>query len=133
MEERILSGWKEIGGYLDRAVRTVQRWELRFGMPIHRPARKRRTAVIAFPSELNAWLTGSPGRVGIPAADLHDDPVRLREALLRLQHETQDLAVRLWRLERDNTRPRAFDKRFQGASSEDPWAKPERAHLRRNL
>jgi hypothetical protein len=132
MEERILSGWKEIGSYLDRAVRTVQRWELRFGMPIHRPARKRRTAVIAFPSELNAWLSGTTSRVSIPAVEPYDDPGRLREALVRLQHETQDLAVRLWRLERDNTRGREIDNRLPGTSPEGHWTKPERVHQRRN-
>ncbi|HEX4067072.1 MAG TPA: hypothetical protein VHZ09_13705 [Acidobacteriaceae bacterium] len=132
MEDRILSGWKEIGSYLDRAVRTVQRWELRFGMPIHRPARKRRTAVIAFPGELNAWLSGGSSRTSLPAVELHDDPVRLREALVRLQHETQDLAVRLWRLERDNTRGREIDSSVQSTSPEAHWTRPERIHLRRN-
>ena len=31
-----LDSWKEIAAYLDRDVTTVQRWERREGMPVHR-------------------------------------------------------------------------------------------------
>src|ERR1700746_1003872 len=31
-----LDSWKEIAAYLDRDVTTVQRWEKREGMPVHR-------------------------------------------------------------------------------------------------
>ena len=33
---RRLDSWKEIAAYLGRDVRTVQRWERREGLPIHR-------------------------------------------------------------------------------------------------
>jgi len=55
-KELILNSWKEISTYLGRGIRTVQRWEASFGMPVHRPAEKERSAVVAFASELNAWL-----------------------------------------------------------------------------
>jgi hypothetical protein len=31
-----LNGWKEIAAYLGRSVRTVQRWEKDFGLPVRR-------------------------------------------------------------------------------------------------
>ena len=31
-----LDSWKEIAAYLNRDVTTVQRWEKREGMPVHR-------------------------------------------------------------------------------------------------
>lgn len=58
----ILNSWKEIANYLGRGVRTVQRWERDLGLPIHRPKGKDRSAVLAFPEELNAWLQQTPVR-----------------------------------------------------------------------
>jgi PleD family two-component response regulator len=52
----VLNGWKEIAQYLGRGIRTVQRWESMYGMPVHRPAAKDRSAVTAFPSEIDNWL-----------------------------------------------------------------------------
>jgi len=53
-----LDSWKEIAAYLRRDVRTVQRWEARNGLPVHRhtpePAKGR--PVHAYRSELDQWL-----------------------------------------------------------------------------
>jgi hypothetical protein len=54
---RILNGWKQISNHLDRGVRTAQRWEALLGMPVHRPALKDRSAVVAFSDELESWLS----------------------------------------------------------------------------
>jgi TolB-like protein/Flp pilus assembly protein TadD len=51
-----LDSWKEIASYVKRDVSTVQRWEKREGMPIHRHLHDKRGSVYAFPSELDAWL-----------------------------------------------------------------------------
>lgn len=51
----ILSGWKQIAGHLDRGVRTVQRWERLFALPVQRPARRGRTAVLAIAEEIDRW------------------------------------------------------------------------------
>ncbi len=51
----ILSGWKEIAGYLHCGVRTVQRWEAA-GLPVHRPAPYKRSHVIAHSEELDCWV-----------------------------------------------------------------------------
>jgi TolB-like protein/tetratricopeptide (TPR) repeat protein len=51
-----LDSWKEIAAYLNRDVTTVQRWEKREGMPVHRHQHDRMGSVYAFGSELDAWL-----------------------------------------------------------------------------
>jgi len=56
-----LKSWRQIASYLNRGVRTVQRWNLYAGLPVHRvgPAR---TPVVAFRSEIDAWLHSKPTR-----------------------------------------------------------------------
>src|SRR5271155_332539 len=51
-----LDSWKEIAAYLKRDVTTVQRWEKREGMPVHRHLHDKRGSVYALSSELDAWL-----------------------------------------------------------------------------
>ncbi len=53
--EARLGSWKEIAVYLSRDVRTVQRWERRERMPIHRHVHDKRGSVYALTSELDAW------------------------------------------------------------------------------
>ena len=54
--EAPLDSWKEIATYVKRDVSTVQRWEKREGMPIHRHVHDKRGSVYALSSELDAWL-----------------------------------------------------------------------------
>jgi len=51
-----LDSWKEIAAYLDRDVTTVQRWEKREGMPVHRHLHDKRGSVYALGPELDGWL-----------------------------------------------------------------------------
>lgn len=51
-----LDSWKEIATYVKRDVSTVQRWEKREGMPVHRHVHDKRGSVYALSSELDAWL-----------------------------------------------------------------------------
>ncbi|MGA8144190.1 MAG: tetratricopeptide repeat protein [Candidatus Acidiferrales bacterium] len=51
-----LDSWKEIAVYLGRDVTTVQRWEKREGMPVHRHVHDKRGSVYALGPELDAWL-----------------------------------------------------------------------------
>ena len=51
-----LNSWKEIAGYLDTSVRTVQRWEVIEGLPIHRHEHAKVGTVYAYTSEVDAWL-----------------------------------------------------------------------------
>jgi Tol biopolymer transport system component len=50
-----LDSWKEIAAYLKRDVTTVQRWEKREGMPVHRHLHDRMGSVYASRVELDAW------------------------------------------------------------------------------
>jgi Tol biopolymer transport system component len=50
-----LDSWKKIASYLKRDVSTVQRWERREAMPIHRHLHDKQGSVFAFRSELDAW------------------------------------------------------------------------------
>ena len=58
----VLNSWKEIAGYMGRGVRTVQRWEQRLGLPVHRPQGRDRSAVLAMREEVDAWLAQTPVR-----------------------------------------------------------------------
>jgi Tol biopolymer transport system component len=50
-----LESWKRIAAYLKRDVSTVQRWERREKMPVHRHVHDKVGTVYAFRSELDAW------------------------------------------------------------------------------
>lgn len=52
---RILSTWKEIAAYLNRGVRTVQRWESTYKLPVRRSSADAQS-VFAFADEIDAWL-----------------------------------------------------------------------------
>ena len=54
-----LNSWKEIAEYLNRGVRTVQRWEHELGLPVHRIGAGKRSPVFTTTSELNFWMTTS--------------------------------------------------------------------------
>ena len=51
-----LDSWKEIAVYLDREVRTVQRWEKREGLPVHRQFHVKGGTVWAFKHDIDAWF-----------------------------------------------------------------------------
>lgn len=81
-----LDSWKEIARYLRRDVRTVQGWEKKEGLPVHRHAHSARASIYAYAAELDAWLEARriapdqargaakdapevPGMPDVPAAD----------------------------------------------------------------
>src|SRR5204863_8564204 len=53
-----LDSWKEIAAYLNRDVTTVQRWEKREAMPVHRHLHDRIGSVYAFRAALDTWARG---------------------------------------------------------------------------
>jgi hypothetical protein len=65
MSVRTFQSWKEIAQYMGRGVRTVQRWEA-FGLPVHRPAGRERSAVFAIEHELDAWMQQTQTQVCRP-------------------------------------------------------------------
>jgi TolB-like protein/Tfp pilus assembly protein PilF len=66
--EKRLDSWKEIAAYLNRDVTTVQRWEKREGMPVHRHVHDKRGSVYALPEELDEWIQSRRSR----AADVEE-------------------------------------------------------------
>jgi hypothetical protein len=95
MSRRILNGWKEISSHIERGVRTAQRWEALLGMPVHRPALKDRSAVVAFTDELDRWFTRSGGKE--PFARLHDNINSLARQTAELESQTKALQEKLRR------------------------------------
>ncbi len=55
----ILNGWKEIGGYVCRDIRTVERWEKSRGLPVRRVPGAGRATVYALISEVDEWLAST--------------------------------------------------------------------------
>jgi hypothetical protein len=51
-----LSGWKDIATFLGKGVRTVQRWEKEFGLPVHRLGKDGGEIVLASKHEIEQWL-----------------------------------------------------------------------------
>jgi TolB-like protein/Tfp pilus assembly protein PilF len=62
--EKRLDSWKEIATYLGRDVTTVQRWEKRERMPVHRHLHDKRGSVYALAPELDAWLQSRRKHLG---------------------------------------------------------------------
>ncbi len=52
-----LDSWKEIAAYLKRDVTTVQRWEKREGLPVHRHLHDKMGSVYAFRAEVDSWAS----------------------------------------------------------------------------
>lgn len=48
--------WKEIAAYMGKGVRTVQRWERQFGLPVQRPYARCKGIVRASREELDHWV-----------------------------------------------------------------------------
>jgi TolB-like protein/Tfp pilus assembly protein PilF len=65
-----LGSWKEIATYFNRDVVTVQRWEKREGMPVHRHLHEKRGSVYALTGELDQWMQGRR----LSEADLESPP-----------------------------------------------------------
>jgi hypothetical protein len=103
MSRRILNGWKEISNHIERGVRTAQRWEALLGMPVHRPALKDRSAVVAFTDELDGWITrnvpDTPDANGEARneslARLHDNMSTLALHTAQLEAQTRELQEQL--------------------------------------
>jgi len=98
----VLTCWKEIAHYMGKGVRTVQRWEQEFGLPVLRPKGiDHKSAVIAYTRELDAWLESNWSRRNdenavhdgdddaIPLSDLILNSRELRTAHSTLIHETR--------------------------------------------
>jgi len=98
--DALLNSWKEIAIYMGRSERTVQRWEKRFGLPVRRPAGRSRSAVIALPSEIQAWFRTVPS-AGLEVdetvsttRDRSSETAATKPMLLCIDNHPEGLAVR---------------------------------------
>jgi hypothetical protein len=124
----VLNSWKEVSNYIGRGVRTVQRWEKDFGLPVRRPSGHLRGSVIALKADIDTWLGSRHAREAevSTAADTVKkaaDPV-VKERYERLQANAsklmkncnllktgaEELAANLRRIEQLRARWRAADK-----------------------
>lgn len=63
---QVLHSWKDIANYTGRGIRTLQRYEVQLNFPIHRPAGKKRSSVLAFSDEVDAWFSKAPTASTVP-------------------------------------------------------------------
>lgn len=89
-----LTSWKEIAQYMSKGVRTVQRWEQYFGLPVRRLTASGHHAVVAVPEEINAWLQGQT-QLRAAAATARPDAAELHRELAELREENQELRQRI--------------------------------------
>jgi Tol biopolymer transport system component len=71
-----LDSWKRIASYLKRDVTTVQRWERREALPIHRHLHDKLGSVFAYRSELDAWWESRRTRLSSEDARETEQPAR---------------------------------------------------------
>jgi Tol biopolymer transport system component len=82
-----LDSWKEIATHFNRDVTTVQRWEKREGMPVHRHLHDRAGSIYAFTAELDAWARSRNVRLvqenvnDVPSASAINPALPLHSAL----------------------------------------------------
>jgi hypothetical protein len=94
-----LQGWKEIALYLGRGLRTVQRYEASFGLPVRRYAGNDAGSVVAFKSDLDRWLRSKPVRrraQAPPSKGREPSMEKLRismEKMAQLHHDLRLLGI----------------------------------------
>ncbi|HMD16557.1 MAG TPA: hypothetical protein VKH18_07810 [Terriglobales bacterium] len=76
-----LDSWKGIAAHFDRDVTTVQRWEKREGMPVHRHLHDRAGSIYAFTAELDEWARSRNVRVAQEQENGNDVPSSIPLAL----------------------------------------------------
>lgn len=85
----VLTSWKDIARYMGKGVRTVQRWEMDFGLPVRRPLGSNKKAVLARPRDLDAWVAlRCSSRTQMIAVGSKDASQISRLAALNAQLET---------------------------------------------
>jgi hypothetical protein len=93
MTRQILNGWKEISNHIERGVRTAQRWEATLGMPVHRPALKDRSAVVAFTDELDRWISRTASdKLDATGEGSKEALLRVHDNMTILEWHTSELA-----------------------------------------
>ena len=94
-----LSCWKDIARYLGKGVRTVQRWERDFGLPVRRPGRGLENAVkspvVADRTELQLWFDSCWVSRGSTKRVRSVGPSEIEGALEQLDDRIEELNLML--------------------------------------
>ena len=132
----ILNSWKEIATYLGRGVRTVQRYERAFQLPVRRVGTKSRKSVVALSQDLDAWLRnstvqryGAPFSQGSLRAGLITESVasahKLRDRCAQLRAENEKAVIKLTQSLSDLVRQIGVASTIQNAELLTEPRKPE--------
>jgi hypothetical protein len=81
----LLSSWKEIADYLGCDERTCRRWELNFGLPVHRMEGTSKPRVYAYKRELDSWRTERLNGSATDRSGLRIEPGTARLGLKRFR------------------------------------------------
>jgi hypothetical protein len=93
----VMTSWKELAQYLGKGVRTVQRWENQFGLPVRRRnTTLSKCSIFALPEEIDAWIRQNQPREGRAA---------FQQELARLRQENLDLRSQVMRYESQQSAP----------------------------
>lgn len=64
--ETVLRSWKDIARYVGTSVKTVQRWEREYGLPVRRVEPNKGSVVFTFQDEVDDWLHGRKLHAQVP-------------------------------------------------------------------
>jgi hypothetical protein len=84
----ILSGWKDIAGYVRKGIRTVQRWEREYDFPVRRTHVGPKSTVLAVPIEIDSWVRARDFQ---KSAHGKTERMLLLQSLKELRAEVQQL------------------------------------------
>lgn len=113
MSKKRLDSWKAIAVFLDRSLRTVQRWHVCSGLPVHHFGGQK-GSVFAYEEEIEQWLATFAEEPG--AAQQRSDAVV--EAGKRRSHELTESANSMWQM-RSEKNIQAIAELYRGAIAED--------------
>jgi PAS domain S-box-containing protein len=122
----ILRSWKEIASYAGASVRTLQRWEREFHLPIRRIATKKGAVVFAFRSDLDTWFRARTQTAEVTVQDEHFRMMFMNSPLpsvvvdnARKILDLNDAFCELLGLERTELMGRLLDMLSQGSPEYD--------------
>ena len=131
-----LNGWKEIANYLGKGVRTVQRYERNFRLPVRRPSGRSEGAVMATPAEIDAWLSAgttpqvlAPAPLGLEREELRRNIARMAQLRGQLQTASSELRTHLSRLKQVSLQAGEVLQRISESAPDDLLRSPVRRKL----
>jgi hypothetical protein len=87
-----LNGWKDIAAFLDRSVRTVQRWEREYSLPVHRQGPDGEL-IFAYRDELDAWVRAGGSRAQVAVHEQLVEAEQVHPLRRTLAHAVERLAT----------------------------------------